>query len=127
MKVSILTPLLISTLFAFAGSLIALKSISPFASKLGLLDHPDNRKQHVDSIPLVGGIAITLGALIAFVVFQLLTTTNTTTTANTTYIMLGGVLMLGFVMAMSLINFSQGVRPTLLPTHRGCNATRRLD
>ena len=90
MNLATLTPLLISMLCAFAASLLVLKSVSPLANKFGLLDHPDDRKQHSGSIPLTGGIAITAGALIAFVIFQQLATT----TPTTSYILLGGALML---------------------------------
>ena len=92
MNIATFTPLLISLLCAFACSLIVLKSVSPLASKIGLIDHPDNRKQHTGVIPLTGGIAIIAGALASFFLFQQLATTTTTTT--TSYILLGGALML---------------------------------
>jgi len=103
MNFATLTPLLISMLCAFAASLLVLKSVSPLASQLGLLDHPDDRKQHLGSVPLTGGIAITAGALIAFVTFQQLATTTTTTT---TYILLGGALMLILGMIDDVNHFS---------------------
>lgn len=47
-----------------AISLLATKSLIPFAYKVGLLDVPDTRKRHEGAIPLVGGIAIYLSVLI---------------------------------------------------------------
>ena len=90
MNLATLTPLLISVLCALAGSLVVLKSATPLATRIGLLDHPDDRKQHVGSIPLTGGIAITAGALFAFMIFKQLATTTTTTG----YVLIGGALML---------------------------------
>lgn len=90
METTTLTPLVISTLCAFGVSLFVLKLISPMASKFGLLDHPDDRKQHTGSIPVTGGIAITTGVLVAFIVFQQFATTN----IASSYILMGGTLML---------------------------------
>jgi UDP-GlcNAc:undecaprenyl-phosphate GlcNAc-1-phosphate transferase len=94
MDPAILNPLLISILCAFTGSLIVLRSISPLARKFGLVDDPDERKRHTGSIPITGGIAITVGALGAFFVFQQLNTATATATTIRSYILLGGTLML---------------------------------
>ena len=102
MNLATLTPLLISMLCALAGSLLVLKSVTPLANRMGLLDHPDDRKQHVGSIPLTGGIAITAGALFAFVIFQQIATTTTTTS----YILMGGALMLVLGMIDDVNHFS---------------------
>jgi len=104
MNLATLTPLLVSMLCALAGSLLVLKSVTPLANRMGLLDHPDDRKQHVGSIPLTGGIAITAGALFAFVIFQQIVTTTTTTT--TSYILIGGALMLVLGMIDDVNHFS---------------------
>ena len=49
-----LTALFISAVFVLAAR--------RFAPRLGLLDHPTARKQHVGAVPLVGGISIFFGA-----------------------------------------------------------------
>lgn len=42
-------------------SAIAIFMLRRFALLLGLMDHPDQRKQHVGDVPLVGGLAIFMG------------------------------------------------------------------
>jgi UDP-GlcNAc:undecaprenyl-phosphate GlcNAc-1-phosphate transferase len=48
---------------SFVASLIAINIIIPVAYKVGLVDTPDKRKQHVGEVPLIGGIAIFIGVL----------------------------------------------------------------
>lgn len=43
---------------AFAGVLALTFALMPLSSKLGLVDKPDQRKQHKGDIPLIGGIAM---------------------------------------------------------------------
>lgn len=57
--------LVFAFLVAFLVSLIAIKVLVPIAHKVGLVDHPDKRKTHQGAIPLVGGIAIGSGLLLA--------------------------------------------------------------
>lgn len=58
---------MIEFLIAFFGVFIATFSLTPVTTRLGLVDKPDERKNHVGAIPLVGGIAMfattTLAAL----------------------------------------------------------------
>lgn len=103
MYIDNLTALLISMLCALAGTLLVLKLGTPLANKMGLLDHPDDRKQHAGSIPLTGGIAITAGVLFAFVIFQQIATT---TAANIGYILMGGMLMLVLGVASDVTHYS---------------------
>jgi UDP-GlcNAc:undecaprenyl-phosphate/decaprenyl-phosphate GlcNAc-1-phosphate transferase len=42
-------------------SAIAIIMLRRYALLLGLMDHPDQRKQHVGDVPLVGGLAIFMG------------------------------------------------------------------
>ncbi|HLY80749.1 MAG TPA: MraY family glycosyltransferase [Caulobacteraceae bacterium] len=47
----------------FLATVILLFVLKPFARNFGLVDHPGPRKTHAEPTPLVGGAAITLGAL----------------------------------------------------------------
>ena len=49
---------------AFVVSLAALGALHPLAPRLGLIDHPnDRRKIHGEPVPLIGGIAVFAGVL----------------------------------------------------------------
>lgn len=48
---------------SFFASFFAIKIIVPVAFKVGLVDTPDKRKQHIGEVPLIGGIAIFIGML----------------------------------------------------------------
>ena len=54
-----------SYIIAFIGTLIFIRLLIPFAHKAGLVDVPVGRKQHMGSIPLVGGMAMFLGFLLS--------------------------------------------------------------
>ena len=49
-------------LMAFLGVALAIWVLRPFALRAGLADLPGGRRQHADAVPLVGGVAIALGA-----------------------------------------------------------------
>lgn len=55
--------------FTFLTSFICIRFGKPVAVRLGLVDNPNARKVHTGSIPLVGGIAIFIGVLIASMVY----------------------------------------------------------
>jgi UDP-GlcNAc:undecaprenyl-phosphate GlcNAc-1-phosphate transferase len=55
--VQISLPLLVTMLFMFA--------LRPVARGLGLIDRPGGRKMHLGEIPVIGGLSMTLGFLIA--------------------------------------------------------------
>jgi UDP-GlcNAc:undecaprenyl-phosphate GlcNAc-1-phosphate transferase len=61
-----------TTLIAFAVGLIASMGLTvpvrQFALRVGMVDHPGPRKVHVQPMPLLGGLAIYLGVLIALLV-----------------------------------------------------------
>lgn len=53
-----MSPLLIQSLTAFFSTLLTIVALAPLAAAVGLVDTPSERKQHVDAVPLIGGIAI---------------------------------------------------------------------
>ena len=61
-----------TSLFAFAVALLASVGLTvpvrQFALRVGMVDHPGPRKVHVQPMPLLGGLAIYLGVLIALLV-----------------------------------------------------------
>src|SRR5271169_6908603 len=61
-----------TSLIAFAVGLIASMALTvpvrQFALRVGMVDHPGPRKMHVQPMPLLGGLAIYLGVLIALLV-----------------------------------------------------------
>lgn len=52
-----LSPLL-TVLLAIGSTVLCIALLRPISGALGLVDHPDMRKDHVGAIPLIGGIAI---------------------------------------------------------------------
>ncbi len=59
-------PFLLSALVAF-GVVPPLRTL---ARRIGLLDHPDERKHHVGAVPLVGGLAVYAGFLITVLFYR---------------------------------------------------------
>ena len=61
-----------ATLIAFAVGLVASMGLTvpvrQLALRVGMVDHPGPRKVHVQPMPLLGGLAIYLGVLIALLV-----------------------------------------------------------
>jgi UDP-GlcNAc:undecaprenyl-phosphate GlcNAc-1-phosphate transferase len=55
----------------FTATLILLPVLIHLAPRLGLLDHPDERKQHSGSVPLVGGLSLLGGLLLVSVLRHL--------------------------------------------------------
>ena len=54
---------------AFLTSIFAIKVLLPLAPQIGLIDYPTDRKNHNGAIPLIGGISIFTGVLIASTLF----------------------------------------------------------
>lgn len=54
---------------AFLVSVFAIKTLLPLAPQIGLVDLPNERKKHDGAIPLIGGISIFTGVLIASTLF----------------------------------------------------------
>src|ERR1700694_4086952 len=55
----------LSTALAFAVTVVLTLTLRPLALRLGITDKPGGRKQHLGEIPLVGGIAMFIGILVA--------------------------------------------------------------
>lgn len=60
---------LIALLVAFVSSILSIKVLLPLAPHVGLVDLPNERKKHNGAIPLIGGISIFTGVLIASALF----------------------------------------------------------
>lgn len=54
-----------SGLVAVTGTSVAIAVLRPIATKCNLVDMPNQRKQHVGAIPLIGGIAVFWGVLLS--------------------------------------------------------------
>jgi len=54
---------------AFCASVLTIKILLPLAPHIGLVDVPNERKKHDGAIPLIGGISIFTGVLIASTFF----------------------------------------------------------
>ena len=67
---SLATPFVLPVL-AGTASLFFIIILTPFAERIRLLDRPDQRKHHQNSVPLVGGLAIYLVILSAMIVLDL--------------------------------------------------------
>lgn len=56
--------MILACVAAAISSLLAIIVLRSFAGALGLVDHPNDRKHHVGSVPLVGGLAIFIGVFV---------------------------------------------------------------
>ena len=54
---------------AFLTSMISLIILRPFAIKFNLVDYPNERKNHIGNIPILGGVCVFLGILISYLFF----------------------------------------------------------
>jgi len=61
--------ILSALLVAFVVSIMTIKVLLPLAPHIGLVDIPNERKNHDGAIPLIGGISIYTGVLIASTLF----------------------------------------------------------
>jgi len=52
-------------LVAFCATLLGQHLLTPQARRLGLIDHPAGRKDHVSPTPMTGGIAMLVGVILA--------------------------------------------------------------
>ena len=62
----ILLELLAPALVAFVITLLAILVLRPLAIKVDLVDRPGGRKVHEGAVPVIGGLAMLLGLLVAF-------------------------------------------------------------
>ncbi len=58
---------IIAPAIAFIATALIITLLKPLAERVGLTDKPAERKRHAGEIPLIGGVAIYLGASIAIV------------------------------------------------------------
>ena len=59
----------LNIIIGFLTSLISLIIFRPFAIKYNLIDFPNERKNHIGNIPLIGGVCVFLGLLIPYLLF----------------------------------------------------------
>jgi UDP-GlcNAc:undecaprenyl-phosphate GlcNAc-1-phosphate transferase len=77
---------------AFLACALALLILYPLAERLSLIDHPNERKIHAEAIPLIGGIAVFVGLLVAITHAIPLTSTVITYLACALAILVLGIL-----------------------------------
>ena len=65
----LMLPLVSALIVAFLASILTIKVLLPLAPQIGLVDIPSERKKHDGAIPLIGGISIFTGVLIASTIF----------------------------------------------------------
>ena len=59
-----------ASLIAMISALCAIKILWPIAIDINLVDIPDDRKQHDGSVPLIGGLSIYFGLMVAIYITQ---------------------------------------------------------
>jgi UDP-GlcNAc:undecaprenyl-phosphate/decaprenyl-phosphate GlcNAc-1-phosphate transferase len=59
--------LLQSGLLALVGTSLAIKVLRPISARLNLIDRPNQRKQHIGAVPLIGGISVFFGLFVSSV------------------------------------------------------------
>jgi len=59
-----------ASLTAMISALCAIKILRPIAIDINLVDIPDDRKQHDGSVPLIGGLSIYFGLMVAIYITQ---------------------------------------------------------
>jgi len=86
------TGMTLACLIAAVTSAIAITVLRRFAGPLGLVDHPNERKHHVGSVPLIGGVAIFIGVLAGALCYgQFHTYINTLLGTAGTLVLLGAL------------------------------------
>lgn len=65
-----MSPTLAQALFSFSVTLVLLTLLGHVATRIGLVDKPDTRKQHSGAVPLVGGIAILITLCLSTLLWQ---------------------------------------------------------
>ena len=55
----------ISTIAAFAATVIFVASLRPVATSMGIVDRPGGRKRHGQEVPIIGGVAMYFGLVVA--------------------------------------------------------------
>ena len=57
--------LVLSGIIAAVGTSLAIAVLRPLSVQLHLVDLPNQRKQHVGAVPLIGGISVFVGVLLS--------------------------------------------------------------
>jgi len=83
---------LISFFIAFLITTILLYQLRPLALRIGLTDQPGDRKHHKGEIPLIGGIAMFCGFMLALLIPDQVLSGLRTLIAGSTILMIIGVL-----------------------------------
>ena len=60
-----------SPIIAFIVTIILVHQLKPLATRLNLVDKPGGRKQHLGSVPLIGGISIFIGFIFALLTLHI--------------------------------------------------------
>lgn len=64
---------MINLVLIFASALLLVAGVTPIvrrvANHLGIVDQPDSRRLHLRPVPLLGGIAIYAGFIVALLLF----------------------------------------------------------
>lgn len=63
------TRMILACVVTALTSIVAITVLQRFAAPLGLMDHPNERKHHVGSVPLIGGLAMYSGILAGALVY----------------------------------------------------------
>jgi UDP-GlcNAc:undecaprenyl-phosphate GlcNAc-1-phosphate transferase len=71
---------------AIVCTMLSIALLKPISGSIGLLDHPDQRKDHIGAIPLIGGIAIWISFTICLLIVGI-------TTKLVVLLMSGGILV----------------------------------
>ena len=71
MLIEFFKTLIMPMVVGFVGSLLFIKILIPLATRLGLVDVPGGRKQHLYQTPLIGGIAMFLSFGVSILLFDI--------------------------------------------------------
>jgi UDP-GlcNAc:undecaprenyl-phosphate GlcNAc-1-phosphate transferase len=81
-----------AVLTALFATAMFISLLRPVASKLGLIDIPDARKQHQKQTPLIGGLAVYIGLMVALFIFIPVSDTTAYMLSTASLVMLIGLI-----------------------------------
>jgi UDP-GlcNAc:undecaprenyl-phosphate GlcNAc-1-phosphate transferase len=107
---------LVFSLLAFAGGLVAATLLTPVVGRLSLargwLDQPDGgRKSHTQPVPAVGGLAVVGAMFFALIAVVLARAESTADVAESAALLVPLLLAAGMVTAVGLLDDVRGVTP----------------
>ena len=107
---------MVAYVLLFATAMLASAAVSPVlvrsAHRLGLVDHPDERKVHLAPVPRLGGVAVALALVVALGVAVLLEAQSLVAAAPDPRSLLPIITGALLVFAIGLSDDVGGVRPT---------------